>query len=211
MRTTMITATLLMLMAALPADRPQFDWEQDQATGGGLVTMDGNVLFEIREPAGGWQPIERAEIVAGRLERLYPWIKPGNVRVGRMNHETVVELLAPKAGAPRGRPAQLGRFLIVTVDEATAKELRKTKWLLAHWWRDLFRDYIRIAHGRKPSVTYRFSGAVRQYWDANVNTGFQGGKALEAMPRASRRALKRQYRNVPAAYAPAAPDIPPKE
>jgi len=211
MRTTITAAMLLMLIAALSADQPQFDWERDRATGGGLVTMDGKILFEIREPAGGWQPIERAEIIAGRLDRLYPWIKPGSVRVGRMNHETVVELLAPKATAPRSRPAQLGHFLIVTVDEATAKELGKTKWLLAHWWRDLFRDYIRIAHGRKPSVTYRFSRAVRRYWDANVNTGFRGEKALEAMPPTSRRALKQQYRNVPAAYAPAAPDIAPTE
>jgi hypothetical protein len=204
MRIALTLALAFVVPAAAFAARPHFDWDEDASNGGGLVRMDGKILFEIREPAGGWQPVERAEIVAGRLERLYPWIKPDKVRVGKMNNETVVEVIAPKSGS-RG---QMGHYLIVTVDEATARDLGKTKWLLAHWWRDLFRDYVRIAQGRKPTATYRFSRAVRQYWDASQQTDYDGRRALEAMPAPAAAELEHQYKAVPGAYAPAAPDIP---
>lgn len=200
---------LAMLLPTIAfAGRPDFGWKRDRKTDGGVVTMDEKTLFEIREPAGGWTPIQRAELVAGRLNRLYPWTKADNVHVGKMNNETVVELIAPKGGLRGDGGTAMGEFLIVTVDEATARDLGKTKWLLAHWWRDLFRDYVYIAQGHKPMVTHRFSSAVRQYWDANEKTGFDGERALEAMPAPAAAAVREQYKSVPGVYAPAAPDIP---
>jgi hypothetical protein len=188
-----------------PPRQAKFWWGTDTRNGAGVVMMEQKVLFEIRRPAGGYNTSERAEIVAGRLARMYAYLRTHDIRAGKMNNEIVV-----LAYAPRTRHGRLVRDpqLIVTVDQLTATDLRRTRWLLAHWWRDLFRDYMLIDTGNAPVHAAPAEPLLRDYARAKREHQGDEAEAAGAMGEEATTRLRALYEAPPATYEPAAPDIP---
>lgn len=115
-----------VLTRLLPAGF-QAGW-QARATGGreiGEVRMtlpgeEDNVLFRIREAAGGLSPVRRAEIVAGRLQALLDrGLTAGEITVKRQQGEWVV--------AARGQ-------VLATADARTARLNNSHPQALAFQW-----------------------------------------------------------------------------
>jgi hypothetical protein len=201
---TLSTAAAAPVIVEPAPYRAKFWWGTDTRNGAGVVMMERKVLFEIRRAAGGYDTAERAEIVAGRLERLYPRLSPGDVRAGKMNNEIVVLAYAPRTHHRHGaRDPQL----IVTVDALTARDLGRTRWLLAHWWRDLFRDYMLIDRGRSPVYAAPAEPLVGDYARERLE-GASEAEAADALGEDRTKRLRSLYEAPPAAYAPTAPDIP---
>ncbi len=189
-----------------PPQGKKFTWGRDRRNDAGVVIMQGKILFEIRRPAGGFTTTERAEIVAGRLNRLYPRLDPQDVRVGRMNNEIVVKARAPRIH-PDGYSSQVrDDFLLVTCDPRTAKDLGRTRWLLAHWWRDVFRDYMLIDRGQAPAYVGEYVPTIRRYQRARARLGDETA-AMDSLEAPEREELRSLYKAPAAQYAPAEADI----
>jgi len=190
---------------SVPRRDAKFWWGTDTRNGAGVVLMDEKVLFEIRRPAGGYNTSERAEIVAGRLERMYPRMQPEALHAGKLNSEIVVLSDLSRSGdysAPRDSD------LIVTVDNRTAADLGKSRWLLAHWWRDLFRDYMLVDRGQTPRYVAPAEPLMGDYSRAKKAHAGDEGKATAALGARAKDRLRRLYEAPAPAYQPAAPDIP---
>jgi len=173
----------------------------------GLVLLDDVALFEIREASGGYDPLERAEIVAGRLE---DYLDDGdlegegeqelNVKVGTMNNETVVYLWRTVR-----REAQ--RELIITVDWDTADAYGYDTWVLAHWWRDLLRDMLNMRAGEDPLWVEDLD-----YLEEAAKGVREGGQSKDMIREVSTLEERRgTYVSIPPGYqerGPRQPDLP---
>ncbi len=104
------------------------------------VTRMSITLFGIPTDAGGYTRDERAEIIAN--ERLDPLLgsgvlsNPNNITVGRMNNEVTILCKNPKNGGGLPNPT-----LILTIDSNFSRYLKKNKWDIAYYWRDLLRKW----------------------------------------------------------------------
>lgn len=80
----------------------------------GEVIVNGRVVLRMREPAGGLSPLERAEVIAGRLRRLF--------QQGLRPHELEVAII-------RGQAAIVWRDqLLVTAGGNHARINQTTPW-----------------------------------------------------------------------------------
>ncbi len=105
-------------IAPLPAVRSRATTIGGQPVG--EILIGEQVVLRLREPAGGYTPSQRADIVAARLASLmsqgYTW---QDINVGRQGGEAVL---------------LLGTNLLVTVDERHAAVNRTTPTALAYTW-----------------------------------------------------------------------------
>ncbi|HEY3377169.1 MAG TPA: hypothetical protein VGL77_06695, partial [Armatimonadota bacterium] len=92
----------------------------DQGQQVGEVMVGNNVVFRLRESAGGYNPGERAAIVASRLSTLlsqgHTW---QDLRVGRQQNQAALFM---------------GDSLLVTADAAHAQYNHETPMQLAYDW-----------------------------------------------------------------------------
>ncbi len=140
-RTGLCTVALLLLAAVCIA---QTDYEPDSQLVNGhrwaTVKRMAVSLFGIPVGAGGLTKDERAEIIANqRLDLLLNQgvlSNPGNITVGMMNNEVVILCNNPKHAGGLPNPT-----LILTLDSNFSKYLKKNKWDIAYYWRDLIRKW----------------------------------------------------------------------
>ncbi|MHB9134398.1 MAG: hypothetical protein ACYDBB_25280 [Armatimonadota bacterium] len=86
----------------------------------GEVLVNNQVVLRLREPAGGYTPAQRADIVAARLSQgIMNGMTWQNMRVGRQGREVVL---------------LLGNDLLVTVDSTHARANATTRNALASQW-----------------------------------------------------------------------------
>lgn len=160
-----------MLTVSLRAES-FFDYEK-KYDGSALVTTCGMNLLLISDKAGNLAPVERAKVVAERLNYLF---QTGNVsadalRVGYYNGQVVLEYLLPGS-----QP-----YLIVTVDSNIAKRFHGadgSRTTLAYWWLAMLRDHMLLAEGREPLYTVPYgTGYVfeRIYMEAVKDPRYNGG------------------------------------
>ena len=87
----------------------------------GEVLVDGEVVLRIREAAGGYTPLQRAGVVANRLQSAFArGLTVNDVMVGRLNNQAVL---------------MMGEELLVTADRNEARINNSTPVGLAVAWR----------------------------------------------------------------------------
>jgi len=168
--TILIVLLSVITVSAVTAEE-LFDYEYYK--GSGLVTACGMKLLLIDEPAGNVPPLERAKIVAERLNSiLYTgYVYPDNFRVGYYNGQVVLEHIIP-GSAPT---------LIATVDSNLARKFqgaRGSRTTLAYWWLSLLKDNLLLIQGEEPVYTAPYgTGYIfeRIYMKAIKNPKYQGG------------------------------------
>ncbi len=129
----------------------------------GEVTVGGQVVMRIRSAMGGFTSVQRAQVVASRLQGLFQsGLTPDSIAPGFLNGEVVVE-------AKEG--------LLVTVDQATAQGNGSSRLELAVAWANNLRQSLDV-----PLLPWHETllAAIRSYKNATVVKGLASwyGKEL---------------------------------
>lgn len=113
-------------------------------------------LFRV-SPAAGKTPLERAQIVASRMNSLYHhrcdgcgrWmLEPSGVMVGTYTSKQSKEVVLFYAHL-HGNEYVYGPELLATVDETSARDLSSTPSFLAGHWRNILRDVVAVSRGEQ--------------------------------------------------------------
>lgn len=111
----------------------------------GEVLLNWEPLFEIQVSAGGFSPVERAKIIAGRLQTMIDGgLKPYEINLGKMNNLVVIQ-------TNKGQ-------LIMTFTKEIAQREGTTPEKLAEHKMEILKDIINSA----TSVSYTSGGYVLQ-------------------------------------------------
>lgn len=117
----------------------------------GEVLVDGEVVLRIREAAGGYTPLQRAGVVANRLQSAFArGLTVNDVTVGQLNDQAVL---------------LIGDELLVTADRNEARINNSTPVGLAVAWR---RNMVAaLTPGAVPVVTV---AGTQESWPAWTNS-----------------------------------------
>lgn len=111
----------------------------------GVVTSFGAHLFVISRPSGGYSVVQRAQIVAGRLNALVKSreLSPSNIDSGVVNGQQAVYF--------KNRDGL--KEPVVTADPFVAEDTKVESATLAAWWAALLKDHLSIVTGVRPRYT----------------------------------------------------------
>lgn len=169
---------------------------------GSLVSNQGIPLIQQTQTAGGLTPVERAEVVAQRLNDLSA--------TDTLQAELILVRLVDNTATVFASPLSNGGFgqVLATVDGKTAAQFgfENEPGLLAFWWRDVLRDHVLIISGKPPIYTTPYAQPMQRLYGLCRSQGVPTPKtienALSQLSPAEKDALQSLYINVPSNYRP---------
>lgn len=143
-----VALTGSLLLIGLPAQANHFTFKRLVVDGQEHATVYSHRmdLFELTTSAGGYTPVQRAQVIIERLEKLAHAHDFGAVRfsVGFRNGEVILQQQDAADHPPH---------LIITIDRRLAQRAGVNVERLASWYLALLWDHLRLANGQKPQHT----------------------------------------------------------
>ncbi len=119
----------------------------------GEISLNTEPVFEIQNQAGGLSPVERAEIIAGRLQELVNKdIKPHEIQVGKINNQIT---LSTASGD-----------LILTITKDMAEREGTTSDKLAEHKLGILKEIL----SSSTTISYSAGGFVLQFCKYRINS-----------------------------------------
>lgn len=146
---TLLALTPLLLAASLLAEPFDSRLFRMEGGGGAAVTCNGVDLFRLSSGGGGYTAVQRAAIIARRLNEIMGEqdITPTAFKTGTSKGEVVLQYQSSSGQAPE---------VLLTVDHQTARTAigaHGSRERLAAWWLALLRDHICLILGKEPVFT----------------------------------------------------------
>ena len=139
----------LLVLPGKTALADHFDARGVPGKGGhthGIVRAHYETLFEITTGAGGYTPLERAQIIAKRLDGILDAgqdLDPVLFAIDRVRGMMCVVQRRQASGED-------GAQVIVTIERGLARSYGVSPTVLAEWWLALLRDHMLLAIAQPP-------------------------------------------------------------
>lgn len=176
--------------------------------GRSLVTLGDSIGLFWVTAAANQTPAERAEVVAGRLNKLYHShcpacgalkLEPAGIQVGRYKKGDISEIVVFYAHKHDQQLVSMPE-LLATVDKKVADEIEATPPFVASHWRNLLRDVVQMSRGRAPvhsSLGDQLKGEFQQALTQLGPDPTVGNLETILSKLTHRRALESQFQVIP--------------